>query len=73
MSMAYIRKAYGVPAKRGMWVKYTNHAGHVVRGKIISATHHLCVQFIGNLGRSFLHPKDENLVYCGMEIPEAQA
>ena len=72
MSMSYVRNAYGVPAKRGMWVKYRIHTGHVVRGKILSAKHYLAIRFEGDLRRSLVHPTDENLTYFGMEMPEAE-
>ena len=53
MSMAYVRKTYGVPAKRGMKVEVyyrrrLNRDQPVVwhlakRGRITSATHHLFI------------------------------
>lgn len=46
MSMEYVRKTYGVPAKRGMWVEvyFQRHrCGWTLakRGRITSASHHL--------------------------------
>jgi hypothetical protein len=36
MSMAYIRRAYGVPAKRGALVQFTS-AARAVRGRIVGS------------------------------------
>lgn len=49
MTMAYVRKSYGVPAKRGMIVE-TNYAGDKAakkKGVVTSATHHVMVRFEG--------------------------
>lgn len=54
MSMAYIRKFYGVPAKRGAWIVFNN-----VRCRILSAIGaHLRV--ISEHGHKFIiHPTCE--------------
>jgi hypothetical protein len=58
MSMEYIRATYGVPAKRGMEVVYRG-----VRGRIVSASHYVHVQFPGYSKPHRIHPTDEQLRY----------
>lgn len=63
MSLQYIRKTYGVPAKRGMRVRYADGAGVVWNGAITSAKGpHLRVlvddRVPGYRGRLLLHPTD---------------
>lgn len=52
MSMAYIRKAYGVPAKRGAKILYNGNT------YVITSTHgpHLRVKREGKPGTIILHP-----------------
>lgn len=46
MTMAYIRKKYGVPAKRGMRVRYTGASVIPVEGTITSSrAGHIVVRF----------------------------
>ena len=55
--MEYIRKTYGVPAKRGATVKFTTITGSVWIGKIRSALNgQLRVQFAGMNYVSTMHP-----------------
>lgn len=61
MSLAYIRTTYGVPAKRGMRVRYTDEGGAIWNGTITSARGpHLRVlvddRVQGYRGRLILHP-----------------
>lgn len=37
MSMDYIRRAYDVPAKRGMRIRYTDEHGGILNGRITSS------------------------------------
>ena len=58
MSMHYIRRTYGVQAKRGARVEFSGwpHVGPV-RGTIVAATDgHLIVRFDGKSYTSRLHP-----------------
>lgn len=56
MSMAWVRKAYGVPAKRGMRVVYTG-SGSPVSGTIRSArTGRLKIQLDGSKSTKSYHP-----------------
>ncbi len=64
MSMAYIRKAYGVPAKRGHWVEWLDP--WLIRrvGKITGARDsRLLVRFLGDEQSRALNPKDRGLIY----------
>jgi hypothetical protein len=56
MSMAYVRKYYGVPAKRGGRIEYTG--GRTARqGVITSATNgRINVRFDGDTFTSHMHP-----------------
>ena len=61
MSMDYIRNTYGVPAKRGMRVRYTDQAGTVWNGRITGARNQYLRVLIddrveGYQGRLLLHP-----------------
>ena len=61
MSLEYIRKTYGVPAKRGGRVRYTDEQGYVFNGTITSGRYgHLRVlvddRVPGYRGRLILHP-----------------
>lgn len=61
MSMAYIRKAYGVPAKRGGRIRFTDSYGTVWNGRITSAKGHYLRVLVddrvpGYRGRKLLHP-----------------
>jgi len=67
MSLEYIRRTYGVPAWRGMRVRYTDGAGVIWNGTITSAKGpHLRVLVDDRVpryrGRLILHPTD-NLEY----------
>lgn len=67
MSLPYIRRTYGVPARRGMRVRYTDGAGVIWNGTITSAKGpHLRVlvddRVPGYRGRLILHPTD-NIEY----------
>lgn len=57
MSLEYIRKTYGVPAKRGAPVRYTTGNGHVMTGQILSASgQYLRVRFNGHTRPMRCHP-----------------
>lgn len=61
MSMEYIRRAYGVPAKRGGRIKYTGNPHSVCFGRITSARNGrlrvlLDDRVPGYRGRVTLHP-----------------
>jgi hypothetical protein len=61
MSLEYIRRHYGVPAKRGARIRYTDGQGVVWTGRITSARGaHLRVLVDGRVpgyrGRLTLHP-----------------
>jgi len=70
MGMDYVRKTYGVPAKRGMRVKIRNgnkwgQLGSWGYGTIMSATHYIFVRPDHWPNRRFkYHPEDtDNLMY----------
>lgn len=79
MSLEYIRRTYGVPARRGVRVRYTDGAGVIWNCTITSAKGpHLRVlvddRVPGYRGRLILHPTD-NLEYIQVEakpIPNGQ-
>ena len=79
MSLEYIRRTYGVPARRGMRVRYTDGDGVIWNGTIKSAKGpHLRVlvddRVPGYRGRLILHPTD-NLECIQVEakpIPNGQ-
>jgi hypothetical protein len=61
MSLAYIRRAYGVPARRGARIRYLDDDGTVCTGRVTSArSGHLRVlvddRVPGYRGRLTLHP-----------------
>lgn len=61
MSFEYIRKTYGVPAKRGGRVRYTDGNGVIWNGRITSAPGHYLRVLVddrvqGYRGRLLLHP-----------------
>lgn len=77
MSMEYIRRAYGVPAKRGGRLIYTDSYGAKIYCTIKSATssgHLMCLvddRVIGYRGRMKLHPT-WNVEYLTNELEAAQ-
>jgi len=61
MSMEYVRRSYGVPAKRGMFVLVAGH-----RARILSATHRLRIKYLDDPftgWKVYIHPTDDRLVY----------
>lgn len=61
MSMDDIRNTYGVPAKRGMRVRYTDQSGAIWNGRITSARNQYLRVLVddrvdGYRGRLLLHP-----------------
>jgi hypothetical protein len=58
MSMAAIRQAYKVPAKRGQEVEYLASDGELIRGTIVgsSGSQYLHVRLHGNKHTSRMHP-----------------
>ena len=58
MSMEYIRKTYGVPAKRGGNILFRKCIHDLpAKGVIVGARgQYLRVRFVGNLGIYSLHP-----------------
>lgn len=62
MSMDYVRKTYGVPAKRGGLIAYrTKYRTRM--GRITKATHHIYVRFEDAQFSVPIHPTDEHLTY----------
>ena len=79
MSLEYIRRTYGVPARRGVRVRYTDGAGVIWNGTITSAKcPHLRVlvddRVPGYRGRLILHPTDslEYIQVATKPIPNGQ-
>ena len=69
MSMAYIRGAYCVPAKRGGMIEFTDSNGSKWRGRILSSRNsRLRVQLDGLKEVSILHPT-WNVVYLDCNKP----
>lgn len=69
MSMAYIRKTYGVPAKRGARVEYTG-CGKKMAGTIRSAHGgHLRIQLDGQKHAGNYHPTWELRYLAEQEVP----
>jgi hypothetical protein len=66
--MDYIRRYYGVPAKRGGRVSWTTIKG-VRHGTITSASNYLYVRFDDSGYTVPLHPTDPGLVY--LDTPTA--
>jgi len=62
MSMAYVRRYYGVPAQRGMRVIWQTRRG-VLAGVIVRATNYVHVRFDGERRTCPLHPLDHGLSY----------
>lgn len=62
MSMSYIRRYYGVPAKRGGLVEWETSGG-LRRGRIIRATNYIYVLFDGAPRAVPLHPCERGLRY----------
>ena len=58
MSMDYIRKAYGVPAKRGMRVEYTGESDPVFGTIVGSDGHYLRIKIDGWTYIGSFHPTD---------------
>lgn len=58
MSLPYIRKTYGVPAKRGGRIRFTPYGKESARVGTItgSINAHLRVRFDGEKKSSYLHP-----------------
>lgn len=62
MSMDYVRRTYGVPAKRGGQVAYrTKHRARI--GRITKADHRIYVRFEDARFSVPIHPADEHLTY----------
>jgi len=62
MSMAYIRRAYGVPAKRGGRVAWDTSKG-TREGAITRATHYVYIRFDGDRHSRAMHPCEDGLRY----------
>lgn len=69
MSMDYIRKTYGVPAKRGGRVIYTGSALHKAIGGTIKSARggYLMILLDGHKYPQTFHPT-WCLEYCGIEV-----
>jgi len=65
MSMSYIRRTYGVPAKRGAVVMYQRHPCQpAVKGRITGARNaHIRVRLDGEKYSVPFHPTDEAITY----------
>jgi hypothetical protein len=74
MSFDYIRRYYGVPAKRGMRVAWSASGGTRL-GTITKATHYVYVRFDGVKHSVPLHPKEDGLQYLddAAGVPAAAA
>lgn len=71
--MDYVRRIYGVPAKRGGRVTYTGAVdGRPLRGTITSADHRLRVRLDGDNHSSSFHPTWE-LTYDDAPAPAPEA
>lgn len=58
MSMAYIRRTYGVPAKRGARVRYTGSSGSSRTGRIVgTVASYLRVRWDDGASTAPLHPR----------------
>lgn len=64
MSFEYIRKTYGVPAKRGGKVLIDDGGGGSIPGTLVSADHRVIVRTDCPKARLRFHPDDEALTYC---------
>ena len=70
MTMQYIRKTYGVPAKRGGRVEYTSDAKFTTQGVITgSSGPYLRIKLDINRVSLRFHPKTDGLVY----LPKANS
>ena len=67
MSFKYIRRYYGVPAKRGGRVEWTTDAG-VRKGTITSATAYVYVRFDDAKHPVPMHPMEDGLRYLDSEV-----
>ena len=65
MSMAYVRKTYGVPAARGRRVEVRKSNGAVFRGTITRCTHYVFIRLDGERHARPYHPTDPCLTYLG--------
>lgn len=64
MSLAYIRDTYGVPARRGMPVRYHPDFKRPMTGRICGASGpYVSVRFEGERRSKRIHPTDPYLVY----------
>ena len=68
--MAYIRRYYGVPAKRGGRVEWRQFCGAILPGVITRATAYVYIRFDGGPRWSVpLHPREAGLVYMDDIVP----
>jgi hypothetical protein len=72
MSFDYIRRYYGVPAKRGMRVAWDREDGTRL-GTITKATNYIYVRFDGVKHSVPLHPKENGLRYLWAATTPAAA
>lgn len=63
MSMDYVRRTYGVPAKRGGLVDVQQSDGRTVRMEITKATHYVWLRVLGGRYARPYHPTDPSLTY----------
>lgn len=63
MSMDYVRKTYGVPAKRGGRVEVRQDNGAVFDGTITKATHYVWIRLDGTRHARPYHPTDPAITY----------
>jgi len=70
VSMSYVRKTYGVPAKRGARILF-GRPGHERGGVITGASHYVFVRFDGDKHSVPVHPTDDWLEYLpeGSQAP----
>jgi len=68
MSMDYVRRYYGVPAKVGGRVELDTNKG-TRRGVITSASHYIYVRFDDCKFAVPLHPQEDGLRYLDDEPP----
>lgn len=65
MSMAYIRKTYGVPVARGRRVEVRKSNGALFYGRITRATHYVFIRLEGERHARPYHPTDPAIRYLG--------
>jgi hypothetical protein len=73
VSFDYVRRFYGVPAKRGgrvSWVEPT--FGNTLHGTIVSASHYVHVRFDGAELVHRFHPTDPGLTYATADKPSGE-